>query len=176
MYRCTYMCMYLSILYTLCHKSQQMNSTCTFAAPSLQHTAKSCRTIQHTATHESNTLMHNTMIATHCHALLQHTATHKSKIYMDSTLPATDCNILQHTAATGLQHTNQTPTCAAMTATHCNIVPHTAAAHSNPKQPYTHMRSAMTASANTAIVVCAPSISEHVNESCHTYERVMSHI
>ena len=126
----------------------------------LQHTATHCTILQNTIPH-CNTLQYTArycitlkQTATHCNTL-QHTAPHCTTLH--NTAP--HCTTLQHTAphCNTLQHTTTYYNILQHAATQCNTLQHTATHAVNCK---------IGVVLNTA----------HINESCLTYECVISRI
>jgi len=135
-----------------------------------QHTATHCNTLQHIYTDKSAAMAAGKAPrSAHCNTLqhtcntLQHTYTDKSAAMAAGETPrSAECNTVQHAGYT-LQHT----------ATHGNTLQHTctdkSAAMAAGEAPRPDTSGCIITSATT-LICCV------VNESCHTYEWVMSHI
>jgi len=124
----------------------------------LRHTATHCNRNQHSATkgHESLRRRQWTHIKTATHCNIQHTATHCNTLQH----PATHCNI-QQTATKDLEWFRST---ANKLATHKDLL------HQS-RQPQIWAMSHIWITSHASMRHVAK-----LNESCHTYERVMSHI
>ena len=196
------LCVWKDIFLCMRRWALMTNFTATQSLEHAEHTATHCNTLQHTATH-CNTLQHT---APHCstlqHASTQqvgadvkfHCNTVIVTLHLTAAL-ATHCNTLQHaTTETWEQTTHSTSTqWLQHTATHCNALQHNrwerttnSTAPTLRRGPRGVLWTGALLLHSVAGALLLHSVAErhevrmirgtHINESCHTYEWVMSHI